>query len=459
MPQTTRREDFKLVVDGHPRTVDTKAPLSASLDKDPYINPAWISREWQGVWSRCWLFAGLAADVPASGDYFVYELARESIIVMRQPGGELAAFYNSCQHRGNRIITEARGQLQRLRCPYHGWSYALDGQLQGVPSRKKFPGVIDAGSHSLQPVAVAELHGLVWINMAENPAPLPDYLGSIAELLEPYQLSRMLLAQHQTLSLQANWKTLRDNFLEQYHVDFIHPQHADIVDCDMSLNILYPFGHSATQVQGFLTDSKYPVPEQIPGYLAPLLQGLGLDLGDFDGRVPALRTAVQQQKRQLAAEFGFDYGALSDDQLTDVVQIDVFPNLFLTIQAEQVAIFSSRPHPDDPDRCWLDKWTLQVPREQATDDQRGLSLAPGLLRVSKEPRPALEQFTREDILKQTHSLTMTFDQDVFYLQDMQKGMHSRGYQAATLNAEEIRIQHFHDWLDSWLVAVPHALDR
>jgi len=442
MTQITTEELFS---DGlAPRTAER-----AQLDAHRYTSEDFMSAEWEGVWSRCWLFAGLVADVPDDGDYFVYELGRESVVILRDDQ-QLRAFYNVCQHRGNRIFTNQSGFVRQVACPYHGWKYALDGSLMEVPDTERFCPSVSPAERSLKPLKLEVWAGMVWINMDPDAMPLADYLGKIMANLAPYQFDNMVLAAHQSVTLDANWKTVRDNFLEQYHVDFIHPQHASLVDCCNSRNTLWPNGHSATMVEGYVTDSRYPIPSDVPGHLEPLLQGLGIDPETFNGRVPDIREAVQQRKRELGPELGYDYGKLSDEQLSDIWQYDIFPNTFMTIQAEELWVYGPRPHPSDPNKCVFDKFTLQIPTEQGCDQSRGLTLNPGLMMSSEAERPEHESFTRDDVIAGTHSLTITIDQDIQYLPDMQAGMHSRGFERAVLNQDEVRLQHFHDWLDHWM---------
>ena len=425
--------------------------MRATLNKQNYTSASVLAAEWNSIWTRCWLFAGLVVDLPDAGDYFVFGIGRESIVVLRDDESNIRAFYNVCQHRGNRIFTSESGSVAQVACPYHGWRYALDGTLVEVPDAERFCPAVEKSERSLKPVQLTLWAGMVWINMDLDAAPLENYLGPIIDNLAPYQLENMVLTGHQTVSLDANWKTVRDNFLEQYHVDFIHPQHASFVDCCNSTNIVWPYGHSATMVEGFLTNSRYPVPQKTPAHLAPLLQGLGLNPDDFDGRVDAIREAVQRQKRKVGAELGFDYSRFSDEQVSDIWQYDIFPNTFLTLQAEEVWIYGSRPHPVDPDKCFFDKWTLQIPIEVGCDAERGLTLNPSLTVSSEADRPEHAIFSAEDVIAGEHSLTITLDQDIYYLADMQAGMHSRGFDYAVLNEDEVRVQHFHDWI-KWFLA-------
>lgn len=443
MTQTTTFENFS-------NGLTARAPCEGKLHKEHYTSADFMQREWEEVWTQCWLHAGLVSDLEEAGDYFTFELGRESIVVTRQEDDSLAAFYNVCQHRGNRIFSNRSGSVNEIVCPYHGWRYTLAGELCKVPDAERFHPPVDSAQRSLKPVRLETWAGLVWVNMNADAQPLRHYLGDIVDQLTPYHFENMVLAQHQSVSLATNWKTARDNFLEQYHVDFIHPQHASLVDCCNSHNALLPLGHSWTRVEGYTTDSRYALPETTPPHLVPLLAGIGLEPESFNGKVDAIRTAVQKQKRIIGAELGFDYGELSDDQVSDVWQYDIFPNLFMTIQAEEVWLYGPRPHPHDPNRCFFDKWTLQLPKEIATDDARGYALNPGLETSREQERAEYEQFSQQDVVDGKQSMTITIDQDLYYLPDMQAGMHSRGFDHAVLNQDEQRLQHFHDWLQAWM---------
>jgi nitrite reductase/ring-hydroxylating ferredoxin subunit len=439
-----------------PGDIRSRPEKRSRLAAEPYFSREHLELEWDRIWTRTWLFAGIESDLEEPGDYFVYEIGRESILVMRDERNQLSAFYNVCQHRGNRIFANDRGSVAEVSCPYHGWTYDLDGRLKRVPDIERFKGGVSADERSLKPVKVETFAGMVFVNMNPDAAPLRSFLGLIAEQLAPFRFEDMLVVKQQTVSLGANWKTAKDNFLEQYHVDFIHPQHASLVDCCNSDNELWPYGHSRTMVEGFVTNPRYPIPEDPPIVMKLGLSGLGLDPEQFNGRLAEVRGAVPEQKRRIGAELGYDYSGLSDDQLTDIWQYDLFPNLFMTVRAEELWIFGPRPHPTDPDQCYFDKWTLQIPKEVAFDEARGYSLGidPSMARETGSERPDREVFTREDVIEGRSSMTITVDQDIYYLNGMQAGMHSRGFDHAVLNEDEVRVQHFHDWVDEWLSRDP-----
>ena len=317
MPQKMSYVDF-------PDGSSARTQKSAQLDTDPYTSLEYMKLEWERIWTRSWLFAGVLSDLEEPGDYFVFEVGHESIVVMRDELGEISAYYNVCQHRGNRIFSNDRGIVIEVTCPYHGWTYDLKGKLVQVPDRERFGPEVTAETRSLKPVKVDVWAGLVWINMNLEAAPLSRFLGLIMDQLAPYHFEKMLVVKQQTVSLGANWKTAKDNFLEQYHVDFIHPQHATLGDCCNSENDLWPFGHSRTKVEGFKTSPRYPIPEDPPIILKLGLKSLGMDPEAFNGRLAEVRGAVPERKRRLGAELGHDYSELSDDQLTDIWQYDSF---------------------------------------------------------------------------------------------------------------------------------------
>ena len=128
----------------------------------------------------------------------------------------------------------------------------------------------------------------------------------------------------------------------------------------------------------------------------------------------------------------------------------------MTIRSEELWIFGPRPHESDPDQCYFDKWTLQIPREVALDEERGFSLGvdPSMARPTGSDRPDREVFTRDDVVEGRNSMTITVDQDIFYLNEMQAGLHSRGFDHAVLNQDEGRVQHFHDWAQEWMERDP-----
>ena len=154
MPQKFNYIDFS-------KEISSLPSKSASLSKDRYISRDFMAMEWDGIWTKTWLFAGIEADITEIGDFFVYDIGRESIVITRDENDRISAFYNVCQHRGNKIVTLESGSFNKISCPYHGWSYALSGKLEHVPDRELFEGGVPCGEKSLKPVRVSVWAGLI----------------------------------------------------------------------------------------------------------------------------------------------------------------------------------------------------------------------------------------------------------------------------------------------------------
>ena len=409
-----------------------------NFSKERYVSPDYAAREWQRVWSSAWLLAGLEQDVRSPGDFFVFEIGHESILVTRTRDGMLGAYYNVCQHRGNRLVQTERGNADGFRCAYHAWTYESDGSVRSIPDRHKFKQGLPCEQTDLKPVHVDVWDGFVFISLADTPRPLRDFLGPIVDLLAPYRFRDMVITEDQTVHHTCNWKTIIDNFSELYHVDYIHPQHQRFVDCCNDRVDLFPYGHTAVIVEGATVNPRYPIPAEPTDLLSEQLKALDLNPKDFINRVPEIRETVQKRKREIGAAQGYSYEAFSDDQLSDVWQVNLFPNTILSFTPEFCWILRPRPHATDPQKCYFDKITLtNIPTPPADQDTASVPHA----------RPERDVFDHRQILSGEKSMTITIDQDIHLLGGVQAGMRSKGFDKVWLSEDEIRIQHFHNALD------------
>ena len=421
------------------------------LTAERYISEAWLQREFDMLWPNLWHFACLESDVATPGQFATWNIGRESIIIARTDNGDLAANYNVCQHRGARIVTSERGCSQSLTCPYHLWSYRPDGRLVVVPDNQRFPGGVDRKARSLKPVKVATMFGLVFVNMNPNCAPLDEYLGDLVDQVKPYQIEKMTLMSEQTVSLNCNWKAVFDNFHELYHVDYIHPLHALQYDSPRSAVDLYDKGHTAVQVPGGTVNTRMPIPHEPTPVLARRLEMAFANPTDYHGRVLEIRDDLQKLRRASGPRRGWDYSAITDDRLSDVLQFNGMPNLMITVQADDAMVMRARPHPTDPNWCYWDKFGFHRQPDPAVAERAGVPFEPWDPNdLNPVPRPEHEYFDQEDIIAGRKTLGRTMDEDVHFIRDVQAGMHSRGFETAILNSDEIRVQHFHAWLDHWM---------
>ena len=429
-----------------------------SFDKGRYLGSEYMEREWQRVWRGAWLLAGLVSDVQNPGDFFVFDLGREQVLITRSRDGRLRAFYNVCQHRGNRLVNVERGQVANFRCAYHAWNYDLDGRLKGVPIEDRFKAPVPREERSLVEVHVDLWDGFVFVCLGEPAAPLLEYLGPVVEMLAPYRFREMTLIEDQSVHHQCNWKAVVDNFSELYHVDFLHPQHQRMVDCCNDRVHLFAGGHTGLAVKGATVNPRFPIPEEPTDIQSAQLENIGLDPADFRGRVLDVREAVQQRKREAGRDFGFDYGPFSDDQLSDVWQYNLFPNAILSFSAEHCWVLRPRPHASDPNQCWFDKLSLvRFADPSLADSGSALGANPswgardsGAHKPADYVRPERDVFEHEAVIKGEKTMTITIDQDIELLGSVQAGMRSQGFDRVLLSEDELRVQWFHQYLDGIL---------
>ena len=192
-----------------------------SLPRGLYVSQEAFAFDTEVMLKSVWLYACTVAHVKNPGDYFVFEVAHNSIIIVRGRDGDVRAFWNSCRHRGARICQDQRGRTPRLMCPYHQWTYGLDGAL--LAARSMSPG-FDKKDHGLSPVALENVGGLIFICMSETPPPINGVKADIIDQIAVYDLDRMKVAVQDNYIEDANWKLVMENNRECYHCDVGHPE-------------------------------------------------------------------------------------------------------------------------------------------------------------------------------------------------------------------------------------------
>lgn len=167
-----------------------------------------------------WLYACTVAHVKNPGDRFLFELGDTSVIVVRTKDGEIKAFHNSCTHRGAKLCDSA-GKAARLVCPYHQWTFALDGKLLAA---RNMPEGFDKAENGLRPVALENIGGLIFLCLADNPPPIDRVKADIEEQIAIYDMTKLKVAVQDDLIEPANWKLVMENNRECYHCDASHPE-------------------------------------------------------------------------------------------------------------------------------------------------------------------------------------------------------------------------------------------
>ena len=199
-------------------------PEGFSLQQDFYRDSDIYRRELDRLFMKSWLYAGHLSQIPETGDYFLYELGNESVIIIRSGETTVKALLNLCRHRGSRICMESSGRHKLLVCPYHGWTYQLDGALRGANYTSPD---FDRADYALGQVQLEVLHGMIFINFAGQPASFEPVRHDLDECLHPYKLDKAKVAHRHSYPIQANWKLAVENYCECYHCTPAHPEYAE----------------------------------------------------------------------------------------------------------------------------------------------------------------------------------------------------------------------------------------
>ena len=202
------------------------APFGESrmLPRAAYVDPAVFEWEKRHMFGGGWVCVGRSDQVAAPGDMHAEPVGAGSVLLTRAEDGELHAFANTCRHRGHELLPcGATTQQKVIICPYPSWTYALNGDLRAAAGFKHRPGFVTA-EWGLVELPVAEWHGLVFVDESRQAEPLAAGLGSLEELIAPYELERLVVAGQHTYDAAANWKILTENYHECYHCPLIHPE-------------------------------------------------------------------------------------------------------------------------------------------------------------------------------------------------------------------------------------------
>jgi len=209
-----------------------KAPLAEAYTiPAPWYTDARIAElEKQNVFSRTWQVAGRLEQVAEPGQYVTADIAGEPVLVVRGSDKQLRAFFNVCRHHAMTVMNEPCGHAQHLRCPYHGWTYNLEGELRGMT---EFEGVhdFDRAKNGLVPIHVETWQKFVFVNLDPHAAPLKDFLGELVQRVEPLGFADLQFVERRSYVQNCNWKVYVDNYLDGgYHVPHMHKGLNSVLD-------------------------------------------------------------------------------------------------------------------------------------------------------------------------------------------------------------------------------------
>ena len=196
---------------------------ASTLPAAYYVDGQYFAREMETLFGRMWICAGRTEQIERPGQFFVREVLGESIIVTRAPSGRVHAFYNVCRHRGTKLCTELEGAFAgSIQCPYHAWTYDLEGRLIGAPHMEEVPH-FRKEEYPLHRVHADVWDGHIFINLADDPQPLLAQLADLPAKFTPWRMAELRLGHRIVYDVRANWKLLIQNYNECLHCPNLHP--------------------------------------------------------------------------------------------------------------------------------------------------------------------------------------------------------------------------------------------
>ncbi|MEE2732024.1 MAG: aromatic ring-hydroxylating dioxygenase subunit alpha [Pseudomonadota bacterium] len=411
---------------------------------DRYIDPAFAKKELQTLWKKTWQFACREEHIPEVGDYYVYDLEHYSFIITRVAENDIRAYYNACLHRGTKLrASGTEGCASEFRCPFHGWSWNIDGTSKNVVCDWDFPHV-ERKSMCLPQARVETLGGFVFVNMDENAPTLAEYIGADAMAhINKWKLEDRYIVAHVTKVIPANWKLTMEAFMEAYHVLETHPQ---VAPSNGDANSQYDtygehvnrfistLGVVSPHLKGRI--SEQDVLDQFTVGDSSMLQGA-------DRKLQEGETARQRMADMMRGMFeqatNTDLSAVSDSELLDCFSYTVFPNTFLFPGISLPMVYRFRPVKGDHRKCIYEVFFLRpVPKD------------------GERPEPACEvRLEEHQSFTEAEGMDPGFgailDQDTENLLLEQEGLEASAKPGLTLgNYQEIRIRHFEKTVEKYV---------
>ncbi|MCY4650827.1 MAG: aromatic ring-hydroxylating dioxygenase subunit alpha [bacterium] len=204
-----------------PMDVQRKMPI---LPVEAYTSQEWFDREQEAIFSRTWAFAGLAGDISEPGQYTSVQAGLNNIFIVMGRDRRLRAFHNICRHRGTQLLRAVGNTQRAIVCPYHDWTYDLEGSLISVHNREReFPG-LDMACFGLKKASVDLWRGMLWVHPNEHAGSIMDWFGEVEPHLGPHDVDRLVeyAKGRSEYEIAANWKIVVENYIDGYHLGYLH---------------------------------------------------------------------------------------------------------------------------------------------------------------------------------------------------------------------------------------------
>lgn len=423
-----------------------------SVDKERYTSQEYHKKEIEKMWSRVWQLACRVEDIPEKGDTFVYEIGNISLIIIRASGtgsnslkdpATIKAYYNSCRHRGRKLV-DNNTSVQCIRCPYHGFTWSLDGELTEIPYEWDFSH-IDKGKMPLIEVRAGIWEGFIFINMDPGAEELESYLEILPTELASNHYGEQVVVRHSQQVLAANWKTVMESFMEGLHAQETHghtwPHLSDILQYDTFPDVRHisrSFHAVGLQVQ----EGREKLSQQ------EIINRFHTTVHLGNPKTPPPKLGEDVSARQYMADImrvqhtlktGKDHTRISDAEALDVLQYTVFPNVILFRGITLPLILRFRPNRDDHNSCIFDLFYLEdIPSDQ-TDFE-----PPATIFMGND-----DTYEKAGVLEDW--LGYVYDQDMVNIRNMREGLESGPDKDIVLSDyHESRIKHFHQTLNRYL---------
>ncbi len=219
------------------KTVETFTAGARTLPQRYFLSPEIFAEERAKIFARQWVCVGHQSQLARAGDYFVQEVAGESLVVVRDQTGAVHGFYNVCRHRGTRLCEVASGHAAAIQCPYHAWTYALDGRLIGAPHMDEATG-FEKADYSLHDVRLSLWEGFIFVSLSDIAPPLEKVFAPVAGKFTHWNLPLLRSARRIDYEVNANWKLIFQNYSECYHCPGVHPLLSKVSPSDSAENDL-----------------------------------------------------------------------------------------------------------------------------------------------------------------------------------------------------------------------------
>jgi Rieske 2Fe-2S family protein len=225
------------------KTAETFQTGAKTLPQLYFVSPEIFAQEQEKIFARQWVLVGHQSQIAKAGDYVVQDVIGESLIVIRDKNEKVRGFFNVCRHRGTRLCEARNGHLSAIQCPYHAWTYGLDGRLLGAPHMDDVLG-FDTADYSLHPVNVALWEGFIFMNLADASTerggymPLEKWFAPLTGKFERWKLPALRSAKRIEYDVRANWKLMFENYSECYHCPGVHPMLSKVSPYDSAENDL-----------------------------------------------------------------------------------------------------------------------------------------------------------------------------------------------------------------------------